>query len=197
MRVNGTDERLSEAETEVPAELIRTLLSVLRSRLGLDTAWLSTFNDGSLVFEVLDGDAEALGLSPGTRLSLSGSYCVRVVDGRLPSVIADTSANEMTASLAFTRDLRLGSYVGVPVLGPDGATIGTVCAVSQEARPDLADVDLRIVKHIADLIGVLIEPPVRESGGTPDMKKARCVAAPPRAPSYVSMHPSLSARGPT
>lgn len=172
MRVNGTDERLAEAETEVPAELIRTLLSVLRSRLGLDTAWLSTFNDGSLVYEVLDGDAEALGLSPGSRLSLLGSYCVRVVDGRLPSVIADTSANEMTASLAITRDLGVGSYVGVPVLGPDGATIGTVCAVSQEARPDLADVDLRIVKHIADLIGVLIEPPLRESGGTPDMRKA-------------------------
>ncbi|CAN5677989.1 hypothetical protein BH09ACT8_BH09ACT8_40430 [soil metagenome] len=171
MRVDGTDGHLAEAEPEVPAELIRTLLSVLRSRLGLDTAWLSMFSDGALVFEVLDGDADALGISAGTRLPLSGSYCVRVIDGRLPSVIADTSANEMTASLPITGDLGLGSYVGVPVRGPDGATVGTVCAVSQEPRPDLADIDLRLVNHVADLIGVLIESPGR-ADGTTDTKQA-------------------------
>lgn len=34
-----------------------------------------------------------------------------------------------------------------------------VCAVSREAKPYLADVDLRIVKQIAELIGTLIESP--------------------------------------
>jgi diguanylate cyclase (GGDEF)-like protein/PAS domain S-box-containing protein len=172
MRVNGADGRLEEAEPEIPVELIQSLLSVLRRRLGLATAWLSTFRDGEQVFEVLDGDAEALGLTAGARSPLSGSYCVRVIDGRLPAVIADTSANEMTASLPFTRALGLGAYVGVAVFGPDGATVGTVCAVSQQAKPDLADVDLRIVKHVADLVGVLIESPVRGTDGTADQHQA-------------------------
>lgn len=172
MRVDAGDGRLAETDAEVPAELIQALLSTLRRRLGLDTAWLAMIDDGALVYEVLNGDADALGLSPGARSSLSGSYCVRVVDGRLPSVIADTSANAMAASLPITRYLGLGAYVGVPVPGPDGGPIGVVCAASQKPQPDLVDVDVRVVKHVADLIGVLIESPAREAGGTSDMKKA-------------------------
>lgn len=172
MRADGVDRTRVEGEPEIPVELVRTLLGVLRSRLGLDTAWLSWFRDGMQVFEVLDGDAEALGLSSGERSSLSGSYCVRVIDGRLPAVIPDTIANPMTASLPITHELRLGAYVGAPVLDADGATLGTVCAVSQHAKPELADVDLRIAKHVAELIGALIEAPARGTDTTPDQSRA-------------------------
>lgn len=141
-------------------DVIRTLLGLLRRRLGLDAAWLSSFSDGMQTFEVLDGDADAVGLSPGDQLSLSGSYGVRVVDGRLPAVIPDTSANKSATVLPMTRQLGVGAYVGVPVVGADGVTVGMVSAVSQEAKPHLADVDLRIAHKVADLIGALMESPV-------------------------------------
>lgn len=157
MPVDEVDERrIQNALDEVSAEPVRTLLRVLRHRLGLDAAWLSSFSGGDQVFEVLDGDAEALGLSPGDRVSLSGSYCIRVIDGRLPAVIPDTSANQTTAELPVTRELGLGAYVGVPVLDHDGAMVGTLCAVSQQPKPYLTDVDMRIVKLVADLVGELI-----------------------------------------
>ncbi|WP_308213277.1 EAL domain-containing protein [Mycolicibacterium tokaiense] len=157
---------------DIPVDLVRTLLGVLRARLGLDTAWLASFRDGMQVFEVIDGDADAIGLTPGARSSLAGSYCVRVVDGRLPSVIPDTAANRTTSALPVTQEMSLGAYVGVPVLGADGVAVGSLCAATTTARPELADVDLRIVTHIADLIGALIESPARGSDSSAQQRSA-------------------------
>jgi len=170
----GIDATVSEVSDnpDIPVDLVRTLLGVLRARLGLDTAWLASFRDGMQVFEVIDGDADAIGLTPGARSSLAGSYCVRVVDGRLPSVIPDTAANRTTSALPVTQEMSLGAYVGVPVLGVDGVAVGSLCAATTTARPELADVDLRIVTHIADLIGALIESPARGSDSSAQQRSA-------------------------
>lgn len=170
----GIDATVSEVSDnpDIPVDLVRTLLGVLRARLGLDTAWLASFRDGMQVFEVIDGDADAIGLTPGARSSLAGSYCVRVVDGRLPPVIPDTAANRTTSALPVTQEMSLGAYVGVPVLGADGVAVGSLCAATTTARPELADVDLRIVTHIADLIGALIESPARGSDSSAQQRSA-------------------------
>ncbi|MCV7214816.1 EAL domain-containing protein [Mycobacterium crocinum] len=155
----GVDEPIGDDGVEIPVELVRSLLSLLRSRLGLETAWLSSFRDGMQTFEVLDGDTDTIGLSSGDRASLFDSYCVRVIDGRLPGIVPDTSANQTTDALPVTREFGLGAYVGVPVLNRNGGTVGMVCAVSREAKPYLADFDMRIVKQVAELIGTLIDSP--------------------------------------
>ncbi|KWX67242.1 EAL domain-containing protein [Mycobacterium sp. NAZ190054] len=172
MSVEQVPGRLAGDEPEVPVELVRTLLGVLRQRLGLETAWLSVFHDGMQTVEVLDGNADGLGVSPAQRSHLSESYCVRVIDGRLPAVIPDTSANQTTAALPITRESGLGAYVGVPVLGHGGATVGMVCVVSREPKPYLADDDLPIVKQVADLIGTLIDTPAWGTDPTSEQRKA-------------------------
>ena len=55
------------------------------------------------LYEVLDGDGAALGISAGLKESMPETYCVRVIDGRLPAVIPDTTANQTTAALPLTR----------------------------------------------------------------------------------------------
>ncbi|MGE4364468.1 MAG: EAL domain-containing protein [Mycolicibacterium sp.] len=161
-------------QPELPVDLVRTLLGVLRQRLGLDAAWLSSFDDGMQVIEVLDGNADGLGVSPGQRIGLPESYCVRVIDGRLPAVIPDTSADQTTAALPITRESGVGAYVGVPVPVPGhgDATAGMVCVVSREPKPDLTDEDLQIVKQVADLIGTLIDSPAPGADPTADQRKA-------------------------
>ncbi|WP_082929474.1 EAL domain-containing protein [Mycobacterium sp. 852013-51886_SCH5428379] len=146
------------ADDAIPVELIQNLLEFVRHRLGLDTAWLSSFHGGIQTFEVVDGNAAALGRWPGDRASLSESYGVRVIDGRLPSVIPDTSANQITAMLPVTREWNLGAYVGVPVMGADGTPMGMLCAASDEPKPQLADADLRTVRQVAELLGTLMRP---------------------------------------
>lgn len=171
MWVDEAGGRLVDDQPEIPADLVRTLLSVLRQRLGLDAAWLSSFTEGTQVIEVLDGNTDAMGLAPGQRSPLAESYCVRVIDGRLPAVIPDTSANRTTAILPITHEYGLGAYVGVPVLGAVGTATGMVCVVSQEAQYHLGDDELRLVRQVAELIGTLIESPVR-SADSADQRKA-------------------------
>ncbi len=158
MRFEGVGEHPAEGAPEIPVESVRTLLGLIRGRLGLDTAWLSSMRDGAPVFEVLDGDADGIGLAPSDRSRLSDSYCVRVIDGNLPTFVPDTQAAR-TGGLPLARDLGIGAYVAVPVLNRDGATIGMVCGASREPRPQLGEVDLRIVRQVAELIGTLIELP--------------------------------------
>ncbi|MDF2824439.1 MAG: domain S-box/diguanylate cyclase protein [Mycobacterium sp.] len=171
MRVDEVAGDLTGAEPEIPVGLVRTLLGVLRQRLDLETAWLSSFHDGTHVIGVLEGDADPLGLAEGSRLSLSESYCVRVIDGRLPAVIPDTAANQTTALLPITQELSLGAYVGVPVPGA-GEPVGMVCVVSQKPQAQLGEDDLVIVKQVAELIGTLIESPVRGTDSTAEQRRA-------------------------
>jgi diguanylate cyclase (GGDEF)-like protein/PAS domain S-box-containing protein len=163
---------LVEDQPEIPVDLVRSLLGFVRRRLGLDTAWLSVFHDGVEVIEVLDRDADAAGVFPGKRLTLADSYCVRIIDGRLPAVIPDTSANQIAAVLPTTRELGVGAYAGAPVLGAGGAAVGMVCVANRQAKPDLVDDDLRIVTQTADLIGTMIETSTHGLDPTADQRKA-------------------------
>ncbi|MGE2832672.1 EAL domain-containing protein [Mycobacterium sp. SMC-4] len=165
-------QRLVADQPEIPVDVVRTLLGVLRQRLGLDTAWLSSFRDGMQVIEVLEGDSDALGLSLGKRSQLSETYCVRVIDGRLPAVIPSTSTNQIAASLPITDESGIGAYVGVPVCGRDGAMFGMVCVVSQNPQPHLAEDDRRLATQVADLIGTLIESPATGADPTAGQRKA-------------------------
>ncbi|MGE2736051.1 EAL domain-containing protein [Mycolicibacterium vaccae] len=159
-------------QPEIPVDLARTLLGVVRQRLALETAWLSSFRDGMQIIEVLDGDGEALGLAAGLRSQLSETYCVRVIDGRLPAVIPSIADNQIAAALPITVESGIGAYVGVPVRGRDGAMFGMVCVVSRDAKPHLNENDLRIVEQVADLIGTLIDSPTSAADPTLAQRKA-------------------------
>lgn len=154
------------------AESIRTLLGILRGRLGLDAAWLSSFRDGSRAFEIVDGEAETSGLDSGVRWALSESCCGRVIDGPLPATVHGTTADPGFDALLTSSALGFGTYVAVPVLDHNGTATAMVCAVSREAKPPLADIDLRISRQVADLIGTLFDYPADERTTTADQHAA-------------------------
>lgn len=124
MSVEGWRGRLDEAASEAPAALIRTLLAFLRRRLDLDVALVASFQDGIYVIDEVDGDPDVWEDLPDRELSVSDSYCVRVIDGRLPAVIPDTSRNQTTAALPITAALGIGSYIGATSTGPTATRSG-------------------------------------------------------------------------
>ena len=69
------------------------LLAQVRESLAVDVVFVSQFVDRERVFEVVSAEGEAASrLRPGTSDPLLDTYCQRIVDGRLPAVIADTTA---------------------------------------------------------------------------------------------------------
>lgn len=54
--------------------------------------------------------------------------------GREPLLIQDTSKHPVTCKLKITKDVNIGSYLGVPIILSDGTMFGTLCAI--DPQPD-------------------------------------------------------------
>jgi hypothetical protein len=132
-------------------ETIESVLAAVRELLGMEAAYLAEFVDGRQLYRAVDGAAESFGLRVGDGPRAEGTYCRRMLDGALPNVIPDTSAEARVRDLEITRAGRIGSYASVPLSFPDG-TRGTICCLSHEPDAALADRDIRFMHAIARLV---------------------------------------------
>jgi len=134
---------------ETSAETLEEILSVFREAFEMDVAFVAEFVGDREVFSALEGDAGCFGLEEGGSLPLEGSFCKRVIEGKIPNAIPDARADERTRDLDITREAGVGSYVGFPLRLSDGRLYGTLCCVSHTADPWLRDRDLRLVGDLA------------------------------------------------
>ena len=154
---------LPRSFSEHPSDVITRTLTAAREHLEMDVAFVAEFADGRLRFRLLEGDAMSFGFEEGEGIPLEGSFCKRVVDGRLPSVVRDAKNDERVKHLAVTRDSDIGSYIGVPLRFMDGRLYGTFCCLSHSSDPDLRDRDAKFMKVFARLIAEQLEREERES----------------------------------
>jgi EAL domain-containing protein (putative c-di-GMP-specific phosphodiesterase class I) len=140
---------------------LRRALKLARAHLGMEIAWISEFQGDEYVIRSLSGDAAALNLALEQTLPLAGSFCVRVLAGTLPSVVGEARRHPVTRELAITQEYGIGSYAGVPLIGPAGQPVGMLCCLSRSANPALDAQSLRFLQ----LIGELISDHLGSSGG--------------------------------
>jgi GAF domain-containing protein len=144
-----SEETSSGSEFRQLPETVERLLSTVREAMEMDVAFVSEFDGDQLVFRALEGDAESFGWREGEGFPLDESYCKRVLDGRLPSVIPDARSEGRTRDLWVTSEANIGSYVAVPVVLSDGRPYGTLCCVSHRADPWLRERDLGLMEGVA------------------------------------------------
>lgn len=131
---------------------VQRLLHLLRRTLGMDVAWTSEFLGSTQVLRFVDVAPGLEGPAPGTEMPLSGAYCARVLTGAMPAIIPDTRLDPDAVLLPITRDLRIGAYVGVPLVDVDGTVAGMVCAISAAPQPELSADDLATARLVADVV---------------------------------------------
>ena len=73
-------------------------------------------------------------MPPGRSVSLAQSMCQHVVASGQPLVVDDARRHPVLSENGAVTDLGAGAYLGVPVRGPAGHVLGTLCAVDVEAR---------------------------------------------------------------
>jgi len=151
---------VEEEEVGVPPrirERIGRILDLAREQLGVDVAFLGELVGGREVFRAVAGDGAAFGLETGVELPVSATYCHRMIEGRLPEVIPDTSSEPEVAELAVTREGGVGAYVGVPLHLRDGRLYGALCGVSREPRADLSERSAELMRFLAGLVAELLD----------------------------------------
>ncbi|HYJ75130.1 MAG TPA: EAL domain-containing protein [Kineosporiaceae bacterium] len=138
-----------------PADTVQRVLALARTYLRMDVAWLSELRGEEQVLTYVEASDAAGAPSVDSATAISDSYCARVLDGRLPAVVPDSAVDPVASRLAVTRELGIGSYVGVPVRTPDGALRGMLCCVSGTAQPELTVADVRVLEMLAAVLGEL------------------------------------------
>ncbi len=136
-------------------DTVHRVLELARSFLGMEVAWVSDLQAEAQVVTHVEADRSDRLPRIGARYTLADSYCLRVLDGRLPQVIPDTEADPVARDLVATRDLAIGAYVGVPVRAADGTAKGMLCCTSRTAQPRLRGADLRLVELLAGILAEL------------------------------------------
>lgn len=146
-----------EPDRSQSEETIESALSAVRELLEMDVAFVSKFAGDQLAFRVVEGDKESFGFEAGESIPLEGSYCKRVIDGRISNTVPDANDNEQVRNLEVTREANIGSYVGVPVRLSDGRLYGTLCCLSHSPDPWLKERDLQLMSKLADDVARRLE----------------------------------------
>lgn len=135
---------------------IQRVLHAIRTHLDLDVAFVSEFIGSERVFRQVD----AAGWTPihaGDSVPLANGYCQRVVDGRLPRLIPDTSTVPEAMCLPETQDIPIGSHMSVPIRLSDGQLYGTFCCFGFTPDESLNERDLHMMEAFADLVAYQLD----------------------------------------
>ncbi len=140
--------------------LVRELLDLARVQVRAQICFVGEWQGDQ---RIMRGVSSALPIPAGRGdvEPLNGTFCQRILDGRLPRVIADTSCYPAAMELPVTAALGIGSYIGVPVVLSDGSLYGTLCCLSQAPDPELSERDAEVLTAIAASLARVLEPELR------------------------------------
>jgi len=147
----------SDALSAIAIDFMERALGSVRAHLRMDVAFVSEFVGEQRVFRHVDTKTGRSPIKVGDTLSLERGYCKKVVEGRLPGLIPDTSKVQEALAIPETHDVPIGSHLGVPLRLRDGRLYGTLCCFSFSADLSLNERDLIMMKAFADLITYQID----------------------------------------
>ncbi len=134
------------------ADHVQQVLDRVREHLGMDIAFLSGLSATHEVVLATSRETGPMQMAVGDVTDLDETYCVRVLAGLLPPVLPDARRHPVARDLAATADLGIGSYVGAPLRGPDGAPVGMLCCLGRGPNPLLDEHAARVVGLAAALV---------------------------------------------
>lgn len=154
--------RLREFVGRSPTEAQRrnfldNALAAIRTHLGMDVAFISEFTAGQRIFRHVDSETGHAPIAVGQGDPLEESYCQRVVDGRLPELIADAFELPEAAALPCTHSLPVRAHLSVPIRLASGDIYGTFCCYSTHPDASLNERDIALLRIFADLTAGHIE----------------------------------------
>lgn len=141
----------SSGDAGVEGDPVQRALKIIRSHLGMDVAYVSEFVGDRSLFRAVDAPGFEALIKPGDSMSLDDIYCRHILEGRLPQLIPDTSAEPVAMAMPITAAVPIGRHMSVPIRLPDGRTFGMFCCLGREANPSLNERDLQMMKAFAEL----------------------------------------------
>jgi EAL domain-containing protein (putative c-di-GMP-specific phosphodiesterase class I) len=131
--------------------LVKRSLQAIRAHLGMEVAYVSEFVGDRAVFREVDAPGLEAMVKVGDSHALDDVYCRHILEGRLPQLMADTSAEPLAAAMPITHAVPIGKHMSVPIRLPDGSLHGMFCCLGFKADRSLHERDLQMMRVFADL----------------------------------------------
>ncbi len=135
---------------------VSQVLRTVRKHLGMDVAFISHFREVDRVLEHVDSEGTTP-ISEGQVIPLEHGYCLKVVRGELPQLIADTSLVPAAMAIPETRAIPIGAHLSVPIELSSGEIYGTLCCFSREPNLTLGERDLRMMRALGEVLASRID----------------------------------------
>lgn len=132
------------------------VLGLLRERLGMDVAFVSSFSGGRRTFEVVESRPDFTMIRPGMSDPLEESWCQRVVEGRLPEVMPDAGPY-VASGQAPEPGFEIGAHLSTPVRLRDGSVYGTLCCFSARPSRGSGQTDIDRLRYTAKLLAMKLD----------------------------------------
>ncbi|QKG67072.1 sensor domain-containing diguanylate cyclase [Pseudomonas sp. B14-6] len=137
----------------------REVLSFLRHRLGFDL-WMITRADGD-EWTVLHCENHGYEIQPGRVLRWSDSFCSEMVNGNGPRIAPNSRLVPCYAAAPIGQQLRIHSYIGVPLLLSDGSLFGTLCAIDPAPQPEQIREDQALIEMVGKVLSKILQMELR------------------------------------
>lgn len=144
---------------------IQRVLGLVLAHLRMDVAFVAELCERSEILHAVAGDGESFGIAAGDALELEASYCRRMDDGQIDNAVRDVAADPELRGLSWPPRARFGSYIGVPLRIPSHGFHGSLCVADREARPDLGERELELMRFLAELVAEAFAQHELESAG--------------------------------
>ena len=129
---------------------VTRILRAIRAHLGMDVAFASEIKLGQVFIRHADMVPDGP-FAVGDAFRGEDGYCQRIVDGRLPYLMPDTSEFAEAAALECTSAMPVGAHLSVPILLKSGRVYGTFCCFSFQPDRTLNERDLQMLQAFAAL----------------------------------------------
>lgn len=136
------------------SDALGSLVTYLNCLFPLAT-WMVTRLTGDHC-KVLYVDDKLNTMRRGDILSWASSLCSRMTQGLGPKFAPDAQLVPAYRDAPINSRLRIGAYVGQPLLGEDGVLLGTLCGVDPEARQSFTHEQTALVATLAKPISTLL-----------------------------------------
>lgn len=148
-------ELVEKLEAAQETDVVEQALTAAQQHLNMDASYITTIDARQQTIHAMVGDEDIVSRYQGTVFPVEQTYCMRMLGGEIPSVVADTREEPAISELPVTREFH--AYIGVPVRLADGSVHGTLCCVSHEPRPELGPDELRFMHTLAGIVAARLD----------------------------------------
>ncbi|WP_181784673.1 sensor domain-containing diguanylate cyclase [Pseudonocardia pini] len=173
-RIQAADLRLARAL--VPARSFDRacdlVLDYLRQEIPMGV-WSVTRITGDRQLMLSVTDDGSYGMEAGHAVPLVDTMCRYMVSGEAPRIAPDVSLVPQYQTAADRSGAQIKTYVGTPIVQPDGSLFGSVCGFDPERRPESLQSYGPLLDVLSSLLSSVLEADLRATDVARDLETAR------------------------